>query len=79
MLAAPTAGALLPIFEAVMRHTLTPFIALFASVALLLTGGGMLTTLIGVRMSEEAFPLGVIGVITALSSPHWCVQGSFHA
>ncbi|MDR9480329.1 MAG: MFS transporter [Spiribacter sp.] len=51
-----------------MRHTLTPFIALFASVALLLTGGGMLTTLIGVRMSEEAFPLGVIGVITACYS-----------
>lgn len=51
-----------------MRHTLSPFIALFASVALLLTGGGLLTTLVGVRMSEEAFALEVIGIVTACYS-----------
>lgn len=51
-----------------MHHTLSPFIALFASFGLLLTGGGLLTTLVGVRMSEEAFATELIGVVTACYS-----------
>ncbi|MEX0385659.1 MFS transporter [Spiribacter onubensis] len=51
-----------------MHHTLSPFIALFASFGLLLTGGGLLTTLVGVRMSEEAFATDIIGVVTACYS-----------
>ena len=51
-----------------MLGTLSPFIALFVSVGLLLTGGGLLTTLIGVRMSEEAFATDIIGVVTACYS-----------
>ena len=56
----------LPVFR--MHHTLSPFIALFASFGLLLAGGGLLTTLVGVRMSEEAFPTEIIGVVTACYS-----------
>ncbi|AGY92345.1 hypothetical protein SPICUR_06905 [Spiribacter curvatus] len=48
-----------------MQRTLSPLIALFVSFGLLLTGGGLLTTLVGVRMSEEAFNTGVIGIVTA--------------
>ena len=51
-----------------MQHTVSPFIALFLSFGLLLTGGGLLTTLVGVRMSEEAFPTEIIGVIAACYS-----------
>ncbi len=51
-----------------MQHTLSPFIALFASFGLLLTGGGLLTTLVGVRMSEEAFATEIIGIVTACYS-----------
>lgn len=51
-----------------MLRTLSPFIALFVSFGLLLTGGGLLTTLVGVRMSEEAFPIELIGVVAACYS-----------
>ncbi|PWG64338.1 MFS transporter [Spiribacter halobius] len=51
-----------------MRHTLSPFFALFASFGLLLTGGGLLSTLVGVRMSHEWFPTEVIGLVTACYS-----------
>ncbi len=51
-----------------MLVTLSPFVALFVSVALLLTGGGLLTTLVGVRMSEEAFATEIIGVVAAAYS-----------
>ncbi len=51
-----------------MHRTLSPFIALFASLGFLLAGGGLLTTLVGVRMSEEAFATEVIGVVTACYS-----------
>ena len=51
-----------------MQRTLSPFIALFASFGLLLAGGGLLTTLVGVRMSEEAFATQIIGVIAACYS-----------
>ncbi len=51
-----------------MLGTLSPFVALFVSVGLLLTGGGLLTTLVGVRMAEEAFPTEIIGVVAAAYS-----------
>lgn len=51
-----------------MRHTISPFLALFASFGLLLTGGGLLSTLVGVRMSHEWFPTEVIGLVTACYS-----------
>ena len=51
-----------------MRQTVSPFIALFISFGLLLTGGGLLTTLIAVRMAEEAFATEVIGIVTACYS-----------
>lgn len=51
-----------------MRHTLSPFLALFASFGLLLTGGGLLGTLVGVRMSHEWFATEVIGLVTACYS-----------
>lgn len=51
-----------------MHRTLSPFIALFVSLGLLLTGGGLLTTLVGVRMAEEAFPIELIGVVAACYS-----------
>ncbi len=51
-----------------MRLTISLFIALFCSFGLLLTGGGMLSTLLGVRMAEELFPTQVIGIITACYS-----------
>ncbi|AGM41321.1 Putative permease of the major facilitator superfamily MFS1 [Spiribacter salinus M19-40] len=51
-----------------MQHTLSPFITLFTSIGLLLIGNGLLGTLLGVRMSEEAFATEVIGVVTACYS-----------
>lgn len=51
-----------------MRHTIAPFVALFCSFGLLLIGGGMLGTLLGIRMSLEWFPTQVIGVVTACYS-----------
>ncbi|MEX0373899.1 MFS transporter [Spiribacter pallidus] len=48
-----------------MYRVISPFVALFVSIGLLLGGGGLLTTLVGVRMSEETFPTTLIGVITA--------------
>ncbi|KAF0284280.1 MFS transporter [Spiribacter roseus] len=51
-----------------MQRTISPFIALFVSFGLLLSGGGLLTTLVGVRMSEEAFDTRVIGLVTACYS-----------
>ncbi|WP_435099963.1 MFS transporter [Arhodomonas sp. AD133] len=51
-----------------MRYTLSPFIALFLSFGLLLAGGGLLGTLVGVRMTMEWFPTQVIGLVTACYS-----------
>jgi MFS family permease len=51
-----------------MRYTISSFIALFCSFGLLLTGGGMLGTLLGIRMSLEWFPTQVIGLVTACYS-----------
>lgn len=51
-----------------MRHTIAPFVALFCSFGLLLTGGGMLGTLLGIRMTLEWFPTQVIGIVTACYS-----------
>ncbi|MDZ7809716.1 MAG: MFS transporter [Arhodomonas sp.] len=51
-----------------MLKTITPFIALFVSFGLLLTGGGLLGTLVGVRMTMEWFPTQVIGLVAACYS-----------
>ncbi len=51
-----------------MRYTISSFVALFCSFGLLLTGGGMLGTLLGIRMSLELFPTPVIGIVTACYS-----------
>jgi len=51
-----------------MTRTLTAFVALFTSFALLLTGGGLLGTLVSVRMTLEWFPNYVIGMVVACYS-----------
>lgn len=51
-----------------IRTTISPFVALFASLWLLLTGGGLLGTLLSVRMTLEWFPTPVIGLVAACYS-----------
>lgn len=51
-----------------MTSMLYPYIALLASLAILLTGGGLLGTLLAVRMDIEAFPTQIIGVVMACYS-----------
>lgn len=51
-----------------MGRIIASFVALFASFGLLLTGGGLLGTLLSVRMSLEAFPTSVIGLVAACYS-----------
>lgn len=48
-----------------MRNAISPFVALFVSLGLVLVGSGLLGTLLGVRMTLEAFPTRVIGLVTA--------------
>ena len=51
-----------------MRRLLYPFLALLVSLAILLTGGGLLGTLLSVRMGVEEFPTQVIGLVMACYS-----------
>ncbi|MCS4503163.1 putative MFS-type transporter YcaD [wastewater metagenome] len=48
-----------------MTRIVSPFVALFLSFGLLLVGGGLLGTLVGVRMTMEWFPTQVIGLVAA--------------
>lgn len=47
---------------------IAPFLTLFLSFALLITGSGLLGTLVSVRMTIEWFPIGTIGLINAAYS-----------
>lgn len=51
-----------------MATMLYPYLALLVSLGILLTGGGLLGTLLSVRMGVEAFPTQVIGVVMACYS-----------
>ncbi|RFA39001.1 MFS transporter [Alkalilimnicola ehrlichii] len=51
-----------------MHRLLYPFIALLLSLAILLTGGGLLGTLMSVRMGVEGFPTQIIGIVMACYS-----------
>lgn len=47
---------------------IAPFFTLFLSFSLLITGSGLLGTLVSVRMTIEWFPIGTIGLINAAYS-----------
>ena len=49
-------------------QAIAPFFTLFLSFALLITGSGLMGTLLGLRMTIEWFPIGVIGLVTAAYS-----------
>lgn len=51
-----------------MRRTLYPFSSLLMSLAILLTGSGLLGTLLAVRMGVEEFPTRIIGLVMACYS-----------